>query len=118
VIRHYIHQRRGELLLATVLCIASAAVSIVLLAHLNALAREGLQAALPGAAMKPVLAAAGLIAAMFLTNMAAQTFLARFGAATIADLRRDLSSRFLALDYQRLLELGKHQVTGALVADV
>ncbi len=114
MINHYLKQRRREIVVATLLCTLSSALSIVLLAQLNAIARDGLAAA--GSAVMPI--ALGLLAAMFLSNLMAQTYLARFGAETIASLRRDLSQRFLGMDYEKLAASGKHLVSGALIADV
>jgi cyclic peptide transporter len=114
VINHYLKQHRRELLIATSLCTLSSALSIVLLAQLNRIASAGLVAG-EGGSLPVVLA---LLLAMFLGNLAAQTYLARFGAATIASLRRDLSARFMALDYEKLMASGKHLVGGALIADV
>jgi cyclic peptide transporter len=114
MINHYLKQRRREIVVATLLCTLSSALSIVLLAKLNQIARDGFAAA--GSAAMPL--ALGLLAAMFLSNLAAQTYLARFGAETIASLRRDLSQRFLGMDYEKLAASGKHLVSGALIADV
>jgi cyclic peptide transporter len=114
MIRHYLRERRRELVVATVLCATSSALSIVLLSRLNDVARDGLGET--GTRNLPVVSA--LLAAVFLGNLAAQTYLARFGASTIASLRSDLSRRFLAMDYEQLLASGKHVVGGALIADV
>ena len=104
MIRHYLKERRRELVVATLLCTISSALSIMLLSQLNDIARDGLADA--GTRTLPVVSA--LLAAMFLGNLAAQTYLARLGAATIASLRSDLSRRFLAMDYEQLLGSGKH----------
>lgn len=114
MIRHYLKERRRELGVATLLCTVGSALSIVLLSELNRIARDGLGEG--GTRALPV--ALLLLLAMFSSNLAAQTYLARFGASTIASLRRDLSRRFLAMDYEQLIASGKHLVGSALIADV
>jgi cyclic peptide transporter len=114
MIKDYLSRRRGQILLATILSAASAGFSIVLLSYLNRLAADGATAGF-GRALPLGL---GLIAVMFVTSIASGTYLARFGSATIAEVRRDLCERYLRLDYEKMLEIGKHQVTGSLVTDV
>ncbi|HZM77316.1 MAG TPA: cyclic peptide export ABC transporter [Candidatus Limnocylindrales bacterium] len=114
MIKAYLLRRRGEIVLATLLSAASAGLSIVLLGYVNRLAGSGLHDPVQVVALYGL----GLIALTFITSVISGTYLARFGSATIADLRRDLSERYMRLDYEKLLEVGKHQVTGSLVADV
>ncbi|MCE7009274.1 cyclic peptide export ABC transporter [Kibdelosporangium philippinense] len=100
--------------MAIVLSAASAGFSIVLLGYLNRLAADGVA----GGVAQALPVGIGLILIMFVTSIASGTYLARFGSATIAEVRADLCLRYLKLDYEKLLEIGKHQVTGSLVADV
>jgi putative ATP-binding cassette transporter len=110
MIRRYLFKRKGHILLATVLSAVSAGFSILLLGYLNRVASDPARAV--------TAEALGLLLAMFASGIVSQTFLARFGSSTIADVRRELAQRYLRLDYEKLLDIGKHQVTGSLVADV
>lgn len=113
MVKYYLVKRRNEVLIATLLSSISALLSIVLLAYINTMA-----GVTDSNHYSEILYGLGLLASVFVGNIIAQTYLARFGSATIAALRRDLSERYLHLDYEKLLEIGKHQVTGSLVADV
>lgn len=114
MIKHYLSKRKREIVLASVLSAASALASIVLLGYLNGVAGAGFT----GGAQAAMLTGFGLVALMFVTSIVSQTYLARFGSSTIAELRRDLSEQYLNLDYAKLLEIGKHQVAGSLITDV
>jgi cyclic peptide transporter len=113
VFLHYLSKRKALLALATLLSAVSASLSIVLVGYINDLATGGLEQ--PGRALLEVV---GLITVTFLLNGLSQTYLASFGASAIAELRRDLSERFLRLDHEQMRAIGKHRVVGSLIADV
>jgi len=113
MIRRYLKQCLAKLIGAALLSIASALCSVGLLTHLSRLAGSSL------AEVKLVHLALSLlmVGVVFLANFASQLFMARLSAEIIARLRTDLSERFLQLDYEKMMA-HKHQVTGALIADV
>ncbi len=113
MIEYYLRHNGRELAFAALLSIVSAALSMVLLRQLTRMAGGAPQDATPGALAAGVL----LVVAMAATNITSQTRLARLSAGIIARLRRDLSERFLALDYDRIRG-NEHMVTSALIADV
>lgn len=112
MIKFLLSERRTQVVLATVLATFSAIASILLLAHLNRLV-GGMAA--DGYAVHLAL---GLIGIVFMCNLVAQCYLARYSAATIARLRRDLSERFIAMDYERLQTLGPGVVSASLITDL
>jgi putative ATP-binding cassette transporter len=114
MIRETIIRRRGSLALASALAASSALASILLITQISGIAGGGLAT---GGSQAPLLPALGSLLAMFLLSVAAQTYQANFGAAVISDLRGQLSARFLALDYARLMA-HRERVSGALVVDV
>ena len=69
MIRHYLEERRRELVVATLLCTVSSALSIMLLAELNDIARDGLA----GAGPRTVLAVSACVSANFLIASSAET---------------------------------------------
>lgn len=112
MIRLLLSERRAQVVLATVLATLSAIASILLLAHLNLLAGGGMPDG------RAVGIALGLIVIVFASNLVAQCYLARYSAATIARLRRSLSERFIAMDYERLQTLGSGVVSASLITDL
>lgn len=113
MIQYYLRRNRRELAMATLLSIVSAALSMALLRQLTRMAGRAPQDATLGALAIGLL----LVVAMAATNITSQTLLASLSASIIAGLRRDLSERFLALDYDRI-RANEHMVTSALIADV
>lgn len=109
----YLRRYRGSLALISGLSMIGAVASMALLVALNQLAAGGLPANGAGFLLQGI----GLVAAMFLASIVSQTCQARLTAALVSDLRADLSQRFLALDFERLLTL-RHTVVNALVVDV
>jgi putative ATP-binding cassette transporter len=114
MIKYYLAKRKRQVILATMLSAVSALLSTALLAYLNNLAAAGFS----GGFATIGLYAFGLVGLMFAANVIAQTYLARYGAVTVAELRRSLSERFLHMDYQKLQALGKHVISGSLIMDV
>lgn len=111
-------RRSGRIAVACALGAGSAVLTTGLLALLNDLAGADSKAHAALGSDGVALATLGLLLASFVTSVASQTYLARFSADTIADLRRMLAERFLHLDFQRMLEIGKHRVSNALMGDV
>lgn len=114
MIRETIVRHRGPLALASALAASGALASIALITQIGGIA--GQEPSVPGSQVS-LLPALGSLIAMLVFSVAAQTCQARFGAAVISDLRAQLSARFLALDYARLMTYREH-VVGALVVDV
>jgi cyclic peptide transporter len=114
MIKQYLKRHLHEFVLSALLSAASAVLSMTLLSRVNQLTQKGNA----GINLTNLSISLGLILAMFAANLASQICLARLSAAITSTLRNDLSRHFLALDYSRLLTLGKHVVTAALIADV
>ncbi|WP_223621262.1 cyclic peptide export ABC transporter [Lysobacter sp. ESA13C] len=112
MIKFHVKGNAGTLVLATVLSALSAASLLMLLSQVGRIAREGLGTA---AAALPAI---GSLLAMIVTSSAAQITLAHLSAAVISGLRRELSRRFIALDYDRFLGVGPQALSSTLVADV
>jgi cyclic peptide transporter len=113
LIWEHLRARLGSIGVAALLSAGSATSSILLLGYLGGLASEGVSA--PGRAATQGL---GLLLLSLLANLASQTFLARLGSDIVAALRLDISRRYLQVEYDQLLAIGKHQVTGSLIVDV
>lgn len=110
---YYLRRHRKALTLAAVLSVASAGLSLLLLARI----REAADTVAAHPTALSMLGGIGLVLAMVGTNLGYQTFVARLSASTVAALRRDLSRAFLALDYSKL-RANEHLVSSALIADV
>lgn len=101
------------LLATTVLSSANAALAILLLRQIQDFVTPGTDSnrhhflAIGGA----------LMGALLLTGVGSQYLVARMGAGAVAQLRADLSQRFLDLEFERLMSR-KHVVFGALIEDI
>ena len=111
MLRQLIQQYRASLLAILLLAGASGLATVMLLAAINELAASGVT----GDA-QPLWALLWL-AALLAASAISQLLLARLGADLVAELRLQLSLRFLALDYERLAQR-KHLVFGALIEDI
>ena len=98
---------------AALLSCASAGCTVALLSHINRLASEGVR----GQGMHPLLVGAGWLLALLATSALSQLLLARLGGGLVAQLRMELSRRFIELEYEKLAER-KHTVFGSLIDDV
>ncbi|MBD8898881.1 cyclic peptide export ABC transporter [Rhodanobacter sp. DHG33] len=67
--------------------------------------------------LSPWLYCGGILLLVLLINIALQALLAVFGADLVAHLRKELSARFVRLDYERLV-MQRHVVAAALVQDL
>lgn len=114
MIRETILRHRRSLALASALAAAGALASIALITQIGGFMGNEANATASQVRLLPAL---GSLIAMLVLSVASQTCQARFGAAVISDLRAQLSARFLALDYARLMTY-RERVTGALVVDV
>jgi putative ATP-binding cassette transporter len=113
MIERHLRKHRFELVLGSLLAVASAALSMAMLLQLNALV---------GSASEPtrstaLAVGAGLVVAMLLTSLASQSVQARFAAGMMASLRNDLSRRLLALRYETLVAR-KRATINALIVDI
>lgn len=108
-VRHY-RLRCGAIVL---LSLVSAVATMVTLGQINRLAG----AASTNGALSSWLYCGALLALVFVVNIALQGLLAVFGADLVAHLRKELSERFVRLDYERLATR-RHVVATSLVEDL
>lgn len=113
-VRRYVAAHARTLVLLALLSGASAGVSVLLLSFLNERAADSVQ---QGGGMQAVIEGCVLLLAMMAVKALSAGIAAAFGSRLIAELRRDLSARFLALDVERLLTR-RHAIFGALIEDV
>jgi len=108
-LRHYYRPLVGAALLSA----TSAVCTIALLSHINRLASQGLN----GLGAHPFLVGMLWLVALFATNALSQVLLARLGGNLVAQLRLELSQRFIDMEYEKLAGQ-KHTVFGSLIDDV
>ncbi|WP_448096313.1 cyclic peptide export ABC transporter [Luteibacter yeojuensis] len=113
ILKRFILRHRALVLGAVALSAASALSTMALLSHVNELAANGVRA---GQAA-PLLAGAGWLLAVLATGAVSQLILARLGGDLVAQLRIDLSRRFIDLEYEKLAN-EKHAIFGSLIEDV
>jgi putative ATP-binding cassette transporter len=113
ILKRFILRHRGLVLGAVALSAASALSTMTLLSHINELAANGVHAG-PTA---PLLEGAGWLIAVLATGAVSQFILARLGGDLVAQLRIDLSRRFIDLEYEKLAN-EKHAIFGSLIEDV
>jgi cyclic peptide transporter len=101
------------LALAAVVSMAGPIISLVVLSHINGLATGGMQ----DDSLRPFASGLGWLAALLLVDSVSQFLLARLGAEFVAQLRIDLSQRFIEVSYENLLNRA-HIVSDALVGDI
>ncbi|KAB7763903.1 cyclic peptide export ABC transporter [Xanthomonas maliensis] len=113
LIGRYLRRHARTLAGLSLLSAASAGTSMLLLDYLNATATrlQHLQVA------EALVRGALLLGAALLVRLLSARLAAQVGSGLMAELRRDLSDRFLALPLQRLMHR-KHAVFGALIGDV
>ncbi|UPG95102.1 cyclic peptide export ABC transporter [Luteibacter aegosomatissinici] len=112
IVRRFIYRHRGLVTAAIALSCVSAVCTMSLLAHINRIAASGTAHGTPALA-------GGLawLAAVLLAGAASQAILARLGGDLVAQLRMDLSRRFIKLEYEALAN-EKHAIFGSLIEDV
>ena len=113
ILKRFILRHRGLVLGAVALSAASALSTMTLLSHINELAANGVHAGRTA----PLLKGAGWLAAVLATGAVSQFILARLGGDLVAQLRIDLSRRFIDLEYEKLAN-EKHAIFGSLIEDV
>lgn len=113
ILSQFFSRHRAKLLMIVVLLASSAAISMALLSRINDLAAS----AISGNSFRPLIDVAILIAALLLVSGSSQVQLARLGAEFVAQLRVELSQRFVDMDYETLVNR-KPLVFGALVEDI
>ncbi|WP_267220702.1 ATP-binding cassette domain-containing protein [Dyella silvae] len=113
ILKRFLRRFYRPLAGAALLSCASAASTVALLSHINRLASEGIH----GQAMRPLLTGVLWLVALFATNALSQVLLARLGGNLVAQLRMELSKRFIELEYEKLADQ-KHSVFGSLIEDV
>lgn len=113
ILKRFLRRHRVALLAAIALSAVSAISTMALLSHINRLAAGGLVAL--GA--RPLATGIVWLLALLLSSGASQFILARLGASLVAQLRVDLSNRFIDLEYEKLADK-KHSIVGSLIEDV
>jgi cyclic peptide transporter len=101
------------LALAAVVSMTGPIISLVVLSHINELATGVLR----DDSLRPFATGLGWLAALLLVDSVSQFLLARLGAEFVAQLRIDISQRFIDVSYENLLNR-THIVSDALVGDV
>lgn len=113
ILQRFLRQQARPLVAAALLSCASAACTVALLSHINRLASQGLH----GSMAHPLLMGILWLVALLVTNALSQIVLARLGGNLVAQLRTELSKRFIELEYEKLADR-KHAVFGSLIDDV
>ncbi|MEI7037831.1 ATP-binding cassette domain-containing protein [Fulvimonas yonginensis] len=113
ILGRFLRQHYRTLAGAALLSCASAASTVALLSHINRLASAGMH----GPASRPLLLGILWLACLLATNALSQLLLARLGGSLVAQLRTELSRRFVAMEYEKLADR-KHAVFGSLIEDV
>lgn len=113
ILKRFILRHRMLVASAVALSAASALSTMALLSHINAMATHGVRTGDPG----PLWVGAGWLVAVLATGAASQFILARLGGDLVAQLRIDLSRRFIDLEYETLAN-EKHTIFGSLIEDV
>lgn len=113
ILQRFLRQHYRPLAGAALLSCASAGCTVALLSHINRLASQGLH----GGIAHPLLAGIGWLLALLMTNALSQVLLAQLGGGLVAQLRTELSRRFIDLEYEKLADQ-KHTVFGSLIDDV
>jgi cyclic peptide transporter len=112
IVRRFILRHRGLVLAAVMLSCLSAACTMGLLAHINRVAAEGFTAH-----DTPWARGLAWLVAVLVAGLVAQAILAKLGADLVAELRLELSRRFISMEYERLAH-DRHAVVTSLVEDV
>ena len=113
ILRRFLRRHYRSLAGAALLSCASAGCTVALLSHINRLASQGVH----GPSLSPLLVGAGWLLALLATSACSQLLLAWLGGNLVAQLRMELSKRFIELEYEKLAER-KHTVFGSLIDDV
>ena len=113
ILRRFILRHRTLVSGAVALSATSALATMMLLSHINEMAAHGL----PADPMRTLLAGAGWLLAVLAASTVSQFILARLGGELVAQLRLDLSRRFIELEYEKLAN-DKHTIFGSLIEDV
>ncbi|MGA7439431.1 MAG: cyclic peptide export ABC transporter [Luteibacter sp.] len=112
IVRRFVLRHRGLVLAAVALSCLSAVCTMALLAHINGMATAG-----PDHGPSGWLSGVAWLIAVLLAGVASQAILARLGGDLVAQLRADLSRRFVRLEYEALAN-DKHAIFGSLIEDV
>ena len=88
-------------------------ISLLVLSHINELASGGLR----DDSLRPFATGVGWLVALLVVDLVTQYLLARLGAKFVAQLRIDISQRFIDVSYENLLNR-THTVSDALVGDI
>ncbi|UXA53243.1 cyclic peptide export ABC transporter [Xanthomonas prunicola] len=113
LIQRYLRRHARILAGMSLLSAASAGTSMLLLDYLNTTATDALQIDTREALLRGAL----LLVAALVVRLLSARLAARVSSGLMADLRTELSARFLELPLERLMHR-KHAVFGALIGDV
>lgn len=113
ILKRFVMRHRGLVSAAVALSATSALSTMMLLSRINDLAAHGIGTD----TVAPLLTGVGWLLAVLAASTVSQFILARLGGDLIAQLRLDLSRRFIELEYEKLAN-EKHTVFGSLIEDV
>ncbi|UPG90879.1 cyclic peptide export ABC transporter [Luteibacter aegosomaticola] len=112
IVWRFILRHRALVASAVGLSCVSAVCTMMLLAHINRFAAEGV-----AAGSMRWLSGVAWLAAVLLASTASQFILARLGGDLVAQLRMDLSARVIRMEYEALAR-DRHAVVDSLIEDV
>jgi cyclic peptide transporter len=113
MIRAFLVRQWPMLAFASVVSTAGPIISLLVLSNINELAGGDPS----GNNLRRFVAGLGWLLALLMVDSAAQFLLARLGAKFVAQLRVDISKRFIDVSYESLLNRA-HVVSDALVGDI
>lgn len=104
---------RGRLFFGVIFSLLNAAITLGLLSYVNTIVNDG-----PGPNHGvALLIGVSWMLALLLVSIASQVFLSRFGGELVAEMRMELSYKFLNMDFEKLANK-RHVVFGALIEDI
>lgn len=112
MIKSSIYRQKKLFLLAIILSVVSAFLSIYVLSSVNKLA-SGNYLATEQSGMILI----GILA-LFISSFASQSVLSFTGTRVVADIRLQLSEQFLKQPFEQLMSMKKGHITGSLISDV
>ena len=112
MIKSSIYRQKSLFLLAIILSVVSAFLSIYVLSSVNKLAVGNYLAAEQSGMI--LIGIFGL----FISSFASQSVLSFTGTRVVADIRMRLSEQFLKQPFEQLMSMKKGHITGSLISDV
>ncbi|MBB5360913.1 putative ATP-binding cassette transporter [Rhodanobacter sp. ANJX3] len=109
----FLVRHRSRLIISAVLSLINAALTFLLLMLINRIVAVGVKQVAP----MDLLSGVGCLVGLLCVGFASQSLLAHLGGEMVADLRSELSSRFIRVEYERLREY-KSPILGSLIEDI